>query len=86
MGDRQETGLAGLAGTGAYKMRFGKLSIHCANCGKLIDYYSAWRSGLGEVKVCGKECHDEFDLNYARSILGKDEERKGLEPPPQNPK
>ena len=60
---------------------FGKLSIHCAQCGALVEYHAAWRSGLGSVYVCGKTCHDVFELAYARMILGKDQEPSG---PPEH--
>jgi len=52
---------------------FSSLPIYCAMCGSLVDYQKAWRSGLGNVYVCGKQCHDDFDLAYSRMILRKEQ-------------
>ena len=54
---------------------YGKFIAYCNNCGKKLlteaGGHGMWKAG-GVMMVCGKECHDEMDVKYTRSILGKD--------------
>jgi hypothetical protein len=53
-------------------MAGGKQYRHCPNCGKLL--YDAGLT-MGHVKslMCSNGCREEWELKYARMILGKDE-------------
>lgn len=50
---------------------FGKQHRYCPNCGKRL--YDT-NTGLNAVMplMCSKECREEYQLKYARSILGQD--------------
>jgi hypothetical protein len=52
-------------------MIFGKQIRHCPNCGQKL-YDSNVQMVNVQSLMCGKECRDEWEMKYARSILGKD--------------
>lgn len=54
-------------------MFWGKQRRYCPNCGK--EHYDT-KINMDHVKsmCCDKKCRDEWELKYARMILGHDEE------------
>lgn len=54
----------------------GIVKLFCPNCGAEIYYNDdtkprPWCSREFGI-ICGKDCHRELELKYARMILGKD--------------
>lgn len=50
-------------------MLFGKQHRYCPNCGKHL--YDNMLSMHVSSMLCSKECRKEWELKYARAILGK---------------
>lgn len=44
--------------------------LFCAGCGRKMSYQKAWRC-MAHTLVCGKECHDKVDMDYAGMIVVK---------------
>ena len=54
-------------------MRFGKQTVYCINCGK-----KQYTNQLSKTHVlslmCSSACRADYDLKYARCVMGKNEE------------
>jgi hypothetical protein len=53
-------------------MLFGKQYRYCPNCGKRL--YDSLISMHAQSMLCSKECREEWELKYARAVLGKSAE------------
>jgi hypothetical protein len=53
-------------------MIFGKQTRYCPNCGRKL-YDSNLEMTRVQSMMCSRECREEWELKYARSILGKNE-------------
>ena len=51
-------------------MKWGKQVTFCPNCGK--RRYEARMADTCKAMVCYPECLEEWELKYAKYILGKD--------------
>jgi predicted nucleic acid-binding Zn ribbon protein len=58
-------------------MRFGKQHRHCPNCGRAI-YDDCITLDRVLPLMCNDDCRQEWQLKYARMILGKE---SGMESP-----
>lgn len=53
-------------------MLFGRQFRYCPNCGKQL-YDAVIEMNHVQSMMCSKQCREEWEMKYTRSILGKDD-------------